>query len=212
MRFTKLIFKACLVATGLLSAAMAQSQQETQDNVQLNVFPTPRNAGYYQCPSGKIYAVADNNDGCRSLAGTGGKMINCTSNNRFMKSRDSVACGSAPAGTTTPAQADAPKTPNPTVAATTAAAGATPAGKPPNMQCPADLATIVFKTYANGPDTLEWRAREQCPLAAFIAQCQNAKGKVYAQHNGEVQKTWPVGKELGVSSLHRFQVVYSCGE
>jgi len=36
--------------------------------------------GEYKCPSGKIYQVADKGDFCRTLAGTGGKMLNC---NRF---------------------------------------------------------------------------------------------------------------------------------
>ena len=33
--------------------------------------------GDYRCPSGKVYEVADNRDGCKSLAGTGGEMLNC---------------------------------------------------------------------------------------------------------------------------------------
>ena len=33
--------------------------------------------GQYRCPSGKTYYVADNNDACRSLAGTNGRMLNC---------------------------------------------------------------------------------------------------------------------------------------
>ena len=33
--------------------------------------------GQYQCPSGKVYNVADNRNDCRTLAGTGGEILNC---------------------------------------------------------------------------------------------------------------------------------------